>query len=153
LISVEYVQQVLQSSIATNLVRDSIQQALDAQRSAEMEALQSTIKDLQSQLKEAVDAKRKAEMALKGAEGGQLDFGVASPAETMMSNTLNATTYQLETDEPHPISPGSVDENGFVVDFEIDPQTMEVRVDIVNNAAASAPPHVDVQVEDGQQLA
>jgi hypothetical protein len=158
LISAEYVQQVLQTSLATQLVRDSIQQALDAQRGAEMEALQSTIKDLQSQLKEAVEAKKKAEMALKGPEGGQLDFGMASLAETSFSEELNSTRYQLGAGEAHPVSPGGVTEDGFVVDFEIDPQTMEVRVDIVGNAAANKSPtsvnlDLDVQVgEDGQQL-
>merc|ERR1719271_132006 len=124
----EYVQQVLQSTIATNLVRDSIQQAVDAQRTDEIAALQNTIKDLQAQLREAVEAKNMMQMALTSG---------ASLADTSMSaSNLNATQYQLEGDEPHPVSPGGVDENGFVVDFEIDPQTMEVRVDIVGGQAA-----------------
>ena len=39
-----------------------------------------------------------------------------SLADTSMSAAnLNATQYQLEGDEPHPASPGGVDENGFVV--------------------------------------
>jgi truncated hemoglobin YjbI len=127
----EYVQQVLQSTIATNLVRDSIQQAVEAQRTDEIAALQNTIKDLQAQLREAVEAKNMMQMALTSG---------ASLADTSMSaSNLNATQYQLEGDEPHPVSPGGVDENGFVVDFEIDPQTMEVRVDIVGGQAAVQP--------------
>lgn len=116
IISLDYARQILQNSLATVAVKESLVTALDEARNQEVESLKDTIRDLQAQLREAVEKKQIAEQMM-AAEG------VESPGG---SPNFNSTRHLFDAgDLP------AQDDGAFLVAFEIDPATMEVRVDVM----------------------